>query len=53
MTRFRQWEVAGGRLQAMAGVLDEHYSQLSPLTGVAVQAYRPTVYIGCNRVLSM
>jgi hypothetical protein len=32
------------------GVLDEPYSQLSPLSGVAVQARQSTLYIGWNRV---
>jgi hypothetical protein len=34
----------------VAGVLDEPYSQLSPLSGVAVQARRQSTCIGWNRV---
>ncbi len=35
--------------KAVAGVLDEPFSQLIPLSGVA----GPPVYIGCNRVHTM
>jgi hypothetical protein len=35
-------------LSAVAGVLDEPYSQLIPVSGVALQARQSKLYIGWN-----
>jgi hypothetical protein len=39
--------------RTVAGVLDEPYSHLIPLSGVAVHAHQSTIYIGRNRVHPM
>ncbi len=37
-------------IKTEAGVLDEHFSQLTALSGIAPYTYRNPVYIGWNSV---